>query len=345
MPCIQIWNRSLQKYERPVDSVTRMTYREMRSQADGPGLKHAQAKRKLNEFGANQIEFKPDSLRKLIRREFSSWYYLYQYITFSVWIWDSYLFVGVVMALIVFGSAAASIFVMWRNEKSIAQLSKHESVAQVRRDNEWIEVDSKDLVPGDTVRVQAGWVLPCDLVIVRGSVVMNESCLTGEAAPVFKTAPPHNSDEIPKQSMNAKHVLMASTTVLETPNDSAVAVVLATGMDTSKGEILASILYPQQMIFKYDEELIAVSLLLLCYSFFCFGLSIYLQSHNGSKSSSLTKLWYGVFTVSQVLSPLVPVALKVGQVRSCKRLLDNDIFCINPARIPISGKVRVLCKS
>ena len=55
------------------------------------------------------------------------------------------------------------------------------------------------------------------------------------------------------------------------------------------------------------------------------------------------KVWYGVFTVSQVLSPLLPIALVAGQVAASQRLSALGVFCLNPKRIAISGKIRVFC--
>ena len=50
-----------------------------------------------------------------------------------------------------------------------------------------------------------------------------------------------------------------------------------------------------------------------------------------------------VFTISQILSPLLPVALIAGQVLATVRLSENGIFCVNPTRIAIAGKARVFC--
>jgi hypothetical protein len=48
-------------------------------------------------------------------------------------------------------------------------------------------------------------------------------------------------------------------------------------MATSKGELLAGILYPEKMLFKYDEELPVVVLLLLTYGIICFVISLVFQ--------------------------------------------------------------------
>eukprot|EP00756_Hemistasia_phaeocysticola_P066067 Hpha_TRINITY_DN8978_c0_g1::TRINITY_DN8978_c0_g1_i4::g.80776::m.80776/K14951/ATP13A3_4_5; cation-transporting P-type ATPase 13A3/4/5 len=97
------------------------------------------------------------------------------------------------------------------------------------------------------------------------------------------------------------------------------------------------------MIFKYDEELPVVVILLGCYALVCFILAIVFQENNGQKKTWVTMWAYGVFTFSQTLSPLLPVALVVGQVNASRRLNKEGVFCINPARIAISGKVRVFC--
>jgi len=49
------------------------------------------------------------------------------------------------------------------------------------------------------------------------------------------------------------------------------------GMSTSKGRLLSTILFPEQMVFKYNEELPIVVGLLLCYALVCFALSLLFQ--------------------------------------------------------------------
>jgi cation-transporting ATPase 13A3/4/5 len=43
------------------------------------------------------------------------------------------------------------------------------------------------------------------------------------------------------------------------------------------------------------------------------------------------------------MNPLLPVALSIGTVRSAQRLASKGVFCLNPARISISGKIRIFC--
>ena len=85
-------------------------------------------------------------------------------------------------------------------------------------------------------------------------------------------------------------------------------------MDTSKGDLLSVILFPASMIFKYDEELTVVITMLLLYASVCFVLSIVFQQMAGNLSDWVTKWMYATAIVNQVLSPLLPVALEVGQI-------------------------------
>ena len=51
-----------------------------------------------------------------------------------------------------------------------------------------MEVSSEELVPGDIIRVPEGVVLPCDMILLEGSCVVDESVLTGESVPVMKAS-------------------------------------------------------------------------------------------------------------------------------------------------------------
>ena len=56
--------------------------------------------------------------------------------------------------------------------------------ALVRRDGEWIKLPASELVPGDVIRLPLGALVPADARIVSGSVMVDQSMLTGESVPV-----------------------------------------------------------------------------------------------------------------------------------------------------------------
>ncbi len=67
--------------------------------------------------------------------------------------------------------------------------SRLASSAKVRRDGQWCNVPSRELVPGDLVEVAPGEYFPADGLLVAGTGLQaDESTLTGESLPVAKRA-------------------------------------------------------------------------------------------------------------------------------------------------------------
>jgi len=56
--------------------------------------------------------------------------------------------------------------------------------ARVHRDGRWQAVNAEGLVPGDVIHLRAGDIVPADLKITSGQVLLDQSTLTGEALPV-----------------------------------------------------------------------------------------------------------------------------------------------------------------
>ena len=60
--------------------------------------------------------------------------------------------------------------------------------ARVLREGKWVNIPSKNIVPGDFVRVHLGDIVPADIKLLEGEyVTVDESSLTGESLPVDKT--------------------------------------------------------------------------------------------------------------------------------------------------------------
>jgi H+-transporting ATPase len=57
--------------------------------------------------------------------------------------------------------------------------------ARVKRDNKWKVVESRQLVPGDIIRLRMGDIIPADARLLEGdSIEVDQSALTGESLPV-----------------------------------------------------------------------------------------------------------------------------------------------------------------
>ncbi|HQT43759.1 MAG TPA: HAD-IC family P-type ATPase, partial [Halothiobacillus sp.] len=76
-----------------------------------------------------------------------------------------------------------------RAKDAVAALRQTLAVmASVRRDGRWMRIDASVLVPGDFVKLALGAVAPADIKLVAGSVLLDQSMLTGESLPVERKA-------------------------------------------------------------------------------------------------------------------------------------------------------------
>jgi len=76
-------------------------------------------------------------------------------------------------------------------------------------------VHSSTLVPGDIIDVRADIRMPCDVVLLSGSVIVNESVLTGESVPVIKNELPHSNVDIYDPIADQKYTIYGGTEVLK----------------------------------------------------------------------------------------------------------------------------------
>ena len=121
-----------------------------------------------------------------------------------------------------------------------------------------MSVDSRELVPGDLVKVQAGPV-QADMLFINGTAIVNEAMLTGESAPEQKE-PPTGISGFYSPEKHRRHTLYAGTNVIQAraPNSQPVctAVVIRTGFYTAKGDLVRSILFPSPVGFGFYEDAI-----------------------------------------------------------------------------------------
>jgi H+-transporting ATPase len=95
-----------------------------------------------------------------------------------------YIEAAVIAALLVF-NAALGFFQESRAQATLAALKSRLALnASVRRDGVWKTVPAVGLVPGDIVKLSLGAVVAADVRLVEGSVLLDQSMLTGESIPI-----------------------------------------------------------------------------------------------------------------------------------------------------------------
>ncbi len=95
-----------------------------------------------------------------------------------------YVEAAVIAGLLVF-NAALGFFQEGRAQATLAALKSRLALsASVRRDGVWKVIPATELVPGDAVKLSLGGVVAADVKLVEGSILLDQSMLTGESVPI-----------------------------------------------------------------------------------------------------------------------------------------------------------------
>lgn len=91
---------------------------------------------------------------------------------------------------------------------------------QAFRDNKWVEVSTESLVPGDVVSIQrtkpdSG--IPCDLLLLKGTCIVNEAMLSGESTPLLKESVElrEGTDRLDMNGGDRNNVLFSGTKAIQ----------------------------------------------------------------------------------------------------------------------------------
>ena len=90
-----------------------------------------------------------------------------------------------IIAVLLAFNAALGFFQEGRAQATLAALKSRLALnASVLRDNVWATVPATGLVPGDIVKLSLGAVVAADVRLTEGSVLLDQSMLTGESVPI-----------------------------------------------------------------------------------------------------------------------------------------------------------------
>ncbi|HJC48335.1 MAG TPA: cation-translocating P-type ATPase [Candidatus Lachnoclostridium pullistercoris] len=199
------------------------------------GLTEAQAQDRLREHGANALqEAKKKSAFQVFLEQFKDLLVIILIVAALISMVSGNVESTVVIFAVIIMNAILGTIQHEKAEKSLDSLKSLSSpIARVMRDGKKMEVDSRDVVPGDILLLEAG-----DLVVADGRVLesyslqVNESSLTGESTNVDKKAVQLNEDKVAL----ADQVNMVFSSSLVTLGRGVV-LVTGTGMNTEIGKI------------------------------------------------------------------------------------------------------------
>ena len=206
--------------------------RELNAKTDG--LSSEEVQKRLEEFGPNELKKeKRKSPIKLFLEQFTDILIIILLIATALSFaigeaYDALVIIAIVMACAVLGFTQE-----YKAEKALEALRKMTApTATVLRDGKEMQLETKDIVPGDIILLYTGDKVPADARLIEAiNMKTDEAPLTGESTPVNKSVKP-----LPEETVvsDRRNTVFTGTVVVYGRGK---AVVTSTGMTTEFGKI------------------------------------------------------------------------------------------------------------
>lgn len=243
----------------------------------------------------------------------------------------------IIIFVIIILNAVVGFIQEFRAEKAMEALKKMSiTKTQVIRDDKPHEIESKELVPGDIVVLEAGNVVPADIRLYEiNALRIDESSLTGESVPVDK-----ESNELQESSIPLGDQLnMAFKGTLVT-NGKAEGLVVRTGMNTELGKI-AGLLQEKEAVTPLQARMtrfgknLSYIILGICVVLFASGI---IRGEEPFKILLLS-VSLAVAAIPEALPALITVALS----RGASRLAKQNVLVRKLPAVETLGSVTYIC--
>jgi sodium/potassium-transporting ATPase subunit alpha len=314
----------------------------LNSRADG--LDIAEAKRRLVEYGRNEVEeVGRESWAVAFCKEFTHFFAIILWIAAGLAFIAEWSEPGQGMATLGFAilgviaiNGGFSFWQAYRAEQALAALKKLlPHMTRVMRSGSVMQLPSAELVPGDVVLLESGNIIPADCRLVEAfGVRVNNATITGESLPAFRDAEPCDEAE----PMRSRNTLLAGTSLV---SGEAEALVFATGSHSAFGRIArltqetGETISPLQREISRVSRIVAVISLTLGVVFFFIGQALGLPFWG----NFIFAIGIIVANVPEGLLPTVTLSLAMASQRMAKR---NALIRHLPA-VEALGCATVIC--
>lgn len=340
-----------------------------------PSIGHFQSSRGLDKqseisrleqhYGTNTFDIPVPTFTELFQEHAVAPFFVFQIFCVGLWLLDDYWYYSLftLFMLVAFEST-----VVWQRQRTLNEfrgMSIKPYDIWVHRLGKWSQVQTDALLPGDVVsvgRTKEDSGIACDMLLVEGSVIVNEAMLSGESTPLLKDSIQLRPSDVPlePEGLDKNAFLWGGTKVLQVthgnpeqekpalasgvappPDNGAMAIVIKTGFETSQGSLVRTMIYSTERVSANNFEALLFILFLLI---FAIAASWYVWDEGVRKNRKRSKLLLDcVLIVTSVVPPELPMELSLAVNTSLAALSKLAIFCTEPFRIPYGGRIDVAC--
>ncbi len=241
---------------------------------------------------------------------------------------------AIIVAMVLTG-VGINFYQTYRSKIAIENLrARVAPTATVLRDGRWQEIGRQKLVPGDTIRLSAGDLVPADArLAVARDLYVQQAALTGESLPAEKEA---NGDR-ESSSPDARNMVFLGTSVV---SGTATAIVIATGRQTAFGDIAERLAArPEETAFDRGLRQFGVLIMRAVVFLVLFLVVVSIVLHHDALQSLLFAVALAVGLTPEFLPMITSVTLAKGAVVMARK----KVIVKHLPAIQNFGSIDVLC--
>ncbi|WLV25709.1 calcium-translocating P-type ATPase, SERCA-type [Aciduricibacillus chroicocephali] len=245
---------------------------------------------------------------------------------------------AIAIMVIVFVNGLIGYFQEQKAEKSLEKLKELAApVATVLREGAWEQIPSKNLVPGDVVKLSSGDRIVADMRIIETKgLETEESALTGESLPVLKSDQAIRT--VGLEAQDQTNMAFMGTLVTK---GSGKAIVTSTGMDTVMGQIATLMSTAKKTATPLEYKLAELGKILIAVALGLTVLVVVLGIVQGHPvyNMFLAGVSLAVAAIPEGLPAIVTVALSLG----VQRMIRKKAIVRKLSAVETLGCASVIC--
>ncbi|HUX86043.1 MAG TPA: plasma-membrane proton-efflux P-type ATPase [Chloroflexota bacterium] len=295
---------------------------ELGSSADG--LSQAEARKRLNQYGPNEIEeTTANPLLHFLTYFWGPIPWMIEAAVILSGVVQHWLDFGIILFLLV-SNAAVGFWEEHQAGNAIAALKAKLAIkARVKRDGQWATPAARELVPGDVIRVRLGDIVPADARLLAGdSVEVDQSALTGESLPATRTA----GDAVFSGSIIRRGEIGA--------------IVYATGANTYFGTT-AQLVQEAKTVSHFQRAVLKIGNYLIILAVALVAVIIAVSIFRGDKL--LTTLQFALVLTVAAIPVAMPTVLSVTMAVGARLLAQKEAIVTRLAAVEELAGVDILC--
>lgn len=308
-------------------------------------------------YGKNTFDIPIPTFWELFKEHATAPFFVFQVFCVGLWLLDEFWYYSLFTLFMLVSFECTTVFQRRTTMGEFRTMGVKPFNIYVYRDNKWTEISTVDLLPGDLVsitRTGDDSAIPCDLILTDGSAIVNEAMLSGESTPLLKESiklrPAHENLQL--DGLDKNSVLHGGTKALQVtaptdpivqlaPDNGALAIVCKTGFETSQGSLVRVMIFSAERISVGNYESLFFILFLLI---FAVAASWYVWVEGTKMGRIQNKLILDcILIVTSVVPPELPMELTMAVNTSLASLSKFYIYCTEPFRIPLAGRIDVCC--